>query len=337
MVNICYTGDEGYVIQIATSMISVLENNPETEIRFFILGDAYSKKTIDRFRQIQDKYGREIRIIDITPQMHLLDDTVLYQEPDIGKNGLITFMFARLFIDSALPADVNKVLYIDGDTVILGRVQELFDTILKDNYVVGAIRDIWPVTYNKAIGHELGVLYFMSGLLLIDLNAWREQRIEQQILDHVHKLSKKYFMHDQDVINVCLQGKIDTLPLKWGMIYIIRAYSPEQILWFCGKTEETFYTKKEIDKAKTNVTLIHYAGDYYGRPWVFPHACEDSRIWYKYYQLTPWKNEKLNYVKCNKQRIVYIAKRVLEKPLKNYWLKRTKGRFEKINYKAEEL
>lgn len=270
MVHICYTGDEGYTMQIATSLISVLENNPKTEITFYILGDTYSTKTKNKFEQISESYGRDIHIIDITDLMRKLEDTVFYQEPDIGKNGLITFMYARLFVDSALPEKVDKVLYMDADTIILGSITELYETELDPACTVGAIRDIWPVNHNAKIGFLKSDLYFMSGFLLIDLKKWREDKVEEMILSHMHTTKNKYFMHDEDIINICLKGKIDTLPLKWGMIYIIRTYKPDQILWFSGKTEKTFYTKEEIVDSQANVALIHYAGDYYGRPWVYP-------------------------------------------------------------------
>lgn len=329
MVHICYTGDEGYAMQIATSLVSVLENNQGTSITFYILCDNYSDMTKKRFEDIERAYKTTIQIIDITQYMVQLEDTVFYQEPDIGKNGLITFMYARLFVDSALPKDVEKVLYMDADTIVLGNIKELYETKLDSTCIVGAIRDIWPVSYNTKIGHTEQDLYFMSGLLLIDLRCWRKENIEEQILAHMHKVKTKYFMHDEDVINVCLKNRIDTLPLKWGMTYIIRAYKPEQILWFCGKTEETFYTKKEIEEAQNDIALIHYAGDYYGRPWMFPQACEDSRTWYKYFMKTPWKNK----VTFPQKTIKYQIKRVLEVPIKKLWLRRTKNRFEVISRK----
>lgn len=330
MVHICYTGDEGYAMQIATSLVSVLESNQETEMTFYILGDSYSVKTKKRFAEISELYGKDIHIIDITGLMKKLEDTVFYQEPDIGKNGLITFMYARLFVDSALPEEVDKVLYIDGDTIILGNVKELYETELDPMCVIGAIRDIWPVSHNEKIGLGKNDLYFISGLLLIDLKRWREDRVEELILSHMHETNFKYLMHDQDVINVCLKGKIDTLPLKWGMTYISRAYKPEQILWFSEKTEETFYTKEEIINSQAQIALIHYTGDYYGRPWVYPMACSDSKIWYRYFKMTPWGQEGLNTLKNFKSDIKYIIKKILEKPIKDIWLKRTHNRFLKI-------
>lgn len=330
MVNICYTGDESYAMQIATSMVSVLENNQETEITFYILGDAYSDRTKHKFKKISESYGRDIHIIDITELMKKLEDTVFFQEPDIGKNGLITFMYARLFVDSALPKNIDRVLYMDADTVILGNIKEFYETKLNPSCTIGAIRDIWPVKHNSKIGFSEKDLYFMSGLLLIDLKKWREKRVEEAVLNHMHNTNVKYFMHDQDVINICLKGKIDTLPLKWGMTYIIRTYKSEQILWFSGKTEDTFYTKDEIEESQRNVALIHYAGDYYGRPWVYPMACRDSKIWYKYYEKTPWASERLNKGRNIKSDIIYVAKKVLEKPIKDIWLQRTHKRFLKV-------
>ena len=330
MINICYTGDEGYAMQIATSITSILENNKNKDICFYILGDAYSDTTMKRFCSIEKKYKTKIEIVDITDKMRTLEKTALYNAGDVKMNGLLTFMYARLFIGSVLPTDIEKVIYIDADTVVQGDIQTVYNKKLPDVCIIGAVRDIWPMSYNKVIHHEDDDLYFISSFLLIDLTKWRKENIEKQIMKHIKSLNKKYFMHDQDIINVCLKGKIDTLPLEWGMVYIVRAYTPEQILWFSGKTEETFYTKKQISSAKKRNLLVHYAGDYYGRPWVFPNACHDSRIWYRYFKMTPWANDKLNYVKNKKQIIIFYIKKVLEKPIKNYWLKRTKRRFERI-------
>lgn len=331
VINICYTADENYAMQVAVSMVSMLENNRDKELAFYILADDYSRGVRERFTQIANDYQTYIEIIDIREKLKVFNNTKLIEEPGIVRNGLISYMFARLFMGSCLPQTIEKVVYIDCDTLYIGNIEELYETELEEGCLFAAVRDIWPSSYNKVLGLSEDELYFQSGIMLVNLKKWRENRCEDQLLEKAYKAKCYYYMHDMDLLNPCFHGQIQTLSPKYGMIYLLRRYNSEQCLWFAGKDEAHYYSIDEIDAAKEDVHVIHYAGDYYGRPWSFPKACRDNRLWLAYYKKTPWCNEPVGNKHSAKQWTIYFVKRVLEPFIGDMWLKRTKKRFETDN------
>lgn len=329
MITVCYTVDESYVMQMCVSMVSILENNRENELEFYILGDTYSDDVTERLRLVSEKYKCDIHIVDISSKMELLAKTVLGREKGIVKSGKISYMFARLFIGSSIPENIDKVIYLDCDTVYINNIRELINIKIESDNLFAAVRDLWPVSYNRVLGFEINDLYFQSGIMLINLKKWRAEKCEKKILEHINMLDKPYFMHDQDILNVCFKGKIQTLPLKFGMVYQTRNYTAGQILEGCGKDEQHYYTEAEVNEAKKHIHVIHYTGGYYGRPWVFPMGDHDSRLWYSYYKLTPWKKDSLrDYAK--KEYVKYLLKMLLAPFVKDLWRKRTAKRFQKI-------
>lgn len=263
--------------------------------------------------------------------MDVLLNTSLVKEKGIVRGRHISYMFARLFIGSSLPDYVSKVIYIDCDTLYIGNVSELYNTEIESRYIFAAVRDMWPSSYNEAIGLKSDDLYFQSGIMLVDLAKWRRLHCEKKILESAIKAKHYYFMHDQDLLNICFKGEIQTLSPKYGMIYLLRHYSPQECIWFSGKNESHYYTISEINEAKADIHVIHYAGDYFGRPWSFPKACKDNMHWLEYYLKTPWANEAIGNKHSFEEWTKYIIKKMAYPFVDSLWLKKTKRRFEDVN------
>ena len=263
--------------------------------------------------------------------MEILLRTSLAKEDYIVRNVNIYYMFDRLFIVSTLPDYVSKIIYIDCDTLYIGNIAELYDKEIELKYIFAAVRDVWPLSYNKVIGLTNNDLYFQSGIMLVDLIKWRKFNCEKKLIDLSAKTKHYYFMHDQDMLNVCFRDKIQTLSPKYGMIYLLRHYSPEECILFSNKDESHYYTVEEIKEAKADVHVVHYAGDYFGRPWSFPNACKDNKMWLEYYLKTPWSTEPIGNKHSCREWIKYIMKKMMYPFIGKVWLKKTKRRFEKLN------
>ena len=116
--------------------------------------------------------------------------------------------------------DIDKMIYLDSDTLVQKDLSELFDTDLT-GYCIGAIRDIAP-TEDKY--HSVGLyvkdfsdkylnkgVYYISGVLLLNL-----KEIEKN--EHLFFETKIPLVYpDQDLLNVAMLGKIKTLPLKYNL------------------------------------------------------------------------------------------------------------------------
>lgn len=97
-------------------------------------------------------------------------------------------------------------MYIDSDTVVLGDISELFDYDIGDNYV-GASCD--PVVSQADIfgNYAEQVLdidrnhYFNAGVLVLNINQFREQDILGQFVELLHAYTF-VVAQDQDYLNI---------------------------------------------------------------------------------------------------------------------------------------
>ncbi len=175
----------------------------------------------------------------------------------------------RIFLDKLLPEEVDKVLYLDADTLIASPIDELFKIPL-ENVAIGAAKD--QQNFITATKQRLGLpqqhTYICSGVLLMNLSYWREHNIAQQILDWAIANAHRLGCPDQDAINVVLREKMVVLTAEWGIIAKNFMY-------------DAFYQTEEAYEAYHHPRIIHYAGC---APWYHELsniAPRFQKLWYE--------------------------------------------------------
>lgn len=175
----------------------------------------------------------------------------------------------RIFLDKLLPDHVDKVLYLDADTLIASSIDELFQIPLENMAICAAKDQQNFITATKQrIGLPQQQTYVCSGVLLMNLSYWREHNIAQQILDWAIANAHRLGCPDQDAINVVLREKTVVLPAKWGIIARNFLY-------------DAFYQTEEAAEAYHHPCIIHYAGC---APWYYELskiAPRFQELWYE--------------------------------------------------------
>ncbi len=104
------------------------------------MGDNISQENKDKLKKIGDQYGRKIQVIEIPP---LTIPTAL-----ISARWPLCSFFTRLFSGEILPVNVDKILYLDCDTIVSGDISELEKVSFNGNIVMG-VKDCISRTYKK--------------------------------------------------------------------------------------------------------------------------------------------------------------------------------------------
>jgi lipopolysaccharide biosynthesis glycosyltransferase len=179
--------------------------------------------------------------------------------------------YLRLEVPFVLP-DESVALYIDADVLILADLVPLLTTDLQSNFV-GAVRDSLSPTVGQAMmadWSELGVdddrEYFNAGVMLMNLEAWREHDISKRchacLLDYPN-----YFSHpDQDAINYVLRDSWLRLDRRWN---VFPASALLRIGWLAFEDDGT--RQRELLNDEQRAMILHYAGP---KPWLrgFPDS-----------------------------------------------------------------
>lgn len=210
-INIMHAADENYATQLCVAINSIVEHNsPETHINFYIIDKNLSSKT-------------KSTISVITQELHSVEYITL--DFDLCKdfpvrNHINETSYYRIIATKTLrEKGLDRVLYLDVDILAQVDLTPLFECDL-EGAVVGGIPD--PVEENHLA--RLDVLlelaeqnkYINSGILLIDLNRWEEEQINEQIINFLDKKPHLVKFHDQDGLNAVVTGKVKLLNPRWN-------------------------------------------------------------------------------------------------------------------------
>lgn len=277
--NILYTLNDNFVPQVASSITSVCENNRAArDITFFLFAKDISKENQKKLRQLINHYHRHLKII-------ALDDLESYFPFKFDTGGWNPIVLSRLLLHKILPKKVDKILYLDGDTIILGDLTNLYNNDMNGQAVGACIESACPKFMKQSLGLK-NTNYYNAGVLLINVDKWRQEKIGEGIIQYYQSHNGKLFANDQDAINGYLKNQIYTLPPKYNYGSVLDQYSYD----FLKKLEypANYFSKSDYEKAKHHPIIIHYAGE--NRPWRKYNTHEYRAEYKKYLNLTPWRN-----------------------------------------------
>ena len=200
--NVVYASNDGYARHLGTSLYSLLDRNRDfAEISVYVLTLGLSEENQGKLREIAEHFGRRLIFLN-------LDDLLERIGYEVDTGGFDISVMLRLFMGDMLPESVERVLYLDCDTVVLQSLKHLWKEELEGK-IVGAVME--PTIY-QAVKESIDLgeddPYYNSGVLLVDLKQWREQEIQKKLLGFWKSKGGKLFASDQDVINGTLKGQI---------------------------------------------------------------------------------------------------------------------------------
>lgn len=280
--NIVYSSDENYVQHMGVSICSLLKNNIRVEeITIYILSNGIKTESKRELTDIvANQFQRKIVFIEFDQYKTRLN---LNMEWPIAISA-----YARLFVAEMLPIECERVIYIDCDTVICNSLVELWETDL-GCYSVGGVIDTVLPEFKVAVGLQEECPYINSGVLLIDIKKWRQQRVQDEFLRYISERCGKVSHHDQGTINGVLHDNIMILHPKFNAmtpLFTTRYSNLFHLYQIKGK----YYSKREIREAKSHPAIIHYVPEFVGRVWEYECRHPKKQIYKKYMNQTVWKD-----------------------------------------------
>lgn len=268
--------NDGYVPYACVTIKSIIENHKNKEVTIHLLSDFISDNMRKRLSEVVDNNYTTLLI-------HMVKDESLRGL----KNSWSIYAWYRIFLPQLLPDTIHRVLYLDADTIVTGDLNNLF-TINMENKAIAGCLD--PESFNidtfERCGYDYSKKYICSGVLLMNLDYWREHNLTNNIIQWGSLNNDRIKFPDQDTINyLCRDTKI-ILPLQYGIIG-------------CFFQQSQYYQQTFIEELRNAIKspkIVHYAGQ------------------------TPWKIEIANHL-MQKEWIKY--NKMLKHPAKRFYI--TKG------------
>lgn len=202
MIHIVCCTDENYAFNFPVIAQSVLEHHKPEELAFHLLHSELSQPTVEKIEKYVADKG-----IGLT--RYWLDESVFSALPQIGYFTIA--IYYRLMIPELLSSKIDKVLYLDMDVLVEGRLDQLWNENLVGKAAV-VVEDGEP----KHLGEHSPRRYFNSGVMLINLDYWRERNVKQQAIDFMERHRAILRFPDQDALNVVLEKDLTFFPAKWN-------------------------------------------------------------------------------------------------------------------------
>lgn len=197
----------------------------------------------------------------------------------LAVNGPVKGVTKTTYLRFLLPdllGNIQKIIYMDVDTAVLGDIAQLFDFSLNGAWI-GGVRDIAGSEDKAKRCAELGIPdidhYINAGVLLIDLEQFRKENLSDAMMNAAAE--KTYAYNDQDIINMICYGKICFLPYACNAI-VDYLNHPEMI----SEVLNIDYLKET-----ENPLILHYAGK--TKPWYDPKGRWSFYWWKTAETLTP--------------------------------------------------
>lgn len=250
-VNIVYAFDKGYARYTLTSIESALMTKRRSSKYCFYLLVPQNFKREDK--EIFNKLYSGFDDFELT----FIHCGEMFDDIKMRIEHITSPTYYRLLIPDLIP-DCDKILYIDGDTIVCDDLTELYHEDINGYMIAGvpALSYHRNIIFHKDRLNMIGeFLYVNAGVLLMNLYELRKCNWSEEALK---LMSRNFRDQDQDIINVSCSESIKIIDRKFNL----------QTKYYHWKKEQ--FDESGIDfrlelQAYDEAVIIHYADKI--KPW----------------------------------------------------------------------
>jgi len=283
--DVLYSSSDNYAFLTGISLMSLMENNKACpEINVYIMDNNITDKNKNKLSKIVEDFGRTIVYVPM-PNMEKLTGRNI----DTRRWNISTF--GRLYMASALPETVHKILNIDCDTIITDSIKPLWDTDLSGK-VFGGMCECINDRYRRNVGMKNGDPYLNGGLVFMNCDVVRKEGYERKFTEYITRYGSSLGYLDQDVLNgVVPTEKKVVLPMRYNVLSIYFYATYQQVLKI--RRSNVFYQENEFNQAIRNPGIVHFTTCFLDglRPWIDGNEHPYREVFLKYKSMSPWADE----------------------------------------------
>lgn len=261
--NIVFASDRGYLPHLSVALASLIDSNLEFHLNIYIINTDIKN---DEWLNLVglDKQNRHTFFNAQINDDELVDLVTNYHFSKAN--------YYRLFIDDIVPFD--KALYIDSDVVINGSLTGLWNTNIDDFYLAAVEEPSF--SRHDDLEMDLNAKYFNSGVMLLNLNAWRKNEVRKRVLEFVRRKPDAIQFVDQCGLNSIVNGNWLSISPKFNM--------QTAILEMEKFARKAHYDFDDIDYAVTSPIVIHFTGS--SKPWHLLNKHPFKKMYWDYLSQT---------------------------------------------------
>jgi lipopolysaccharide biosynthesis glycosyltransferase len=270
-IQVLFCCDENYFQHLAVAITSLLSNNQHHRINITVVSNHCGMEVkLKLLQSVKQYFGCTLDFLEFSMESY----------SDFYTSGHINiFSYMRIFCSDILPKEMDKVLYLDSDLVVVGDLEELWQTDLGSN-ALAAVPEPWCQVRCASLGIPSEALYFNAGVLLINLKLWRDQNVRERLVECILERGSDLIFHDQDALNIVLSRSVLYLPVKWNCFAYLH-----RLFW-----SRYWRQFQSLRRAAPHAAIIHYNSP--EKPWIFGCTVPRRALYYHYLRKTAWRDYK---------------------------------------------
>ena len=210
----------------------------------------------------------------------------------------------RLAAAQILPESISRIQYLDSDTLVRRPLDEMFQLELGEQGFAAVPEEHIGA---KRLGLPRDAMYLNSGVLAIDLDAWRRNNTSEKLLKMVTDEPTRWVYPDQDILAVHFADGWSRLPPEFNVTHRFFGDSPAlpmptedpYIIHFSGQNCKPWQTHREHpygDEFWAVAQIVHQAG------FAMPDRPKKKYKWYQRGLIAAYREDRLRRRKRRKAR-----------------------------------
>lgn len=260
VVHLALSFDQGYVTPLFVLLTSIFASNSRLKFHFHAIPTRVNEIDKQRIADYIDSKNSKVSYYKIDAD--LVDTFAL---PDYEGAHLTSAAYNRLFLPNLIPDAIATLLHIDIDTLVIGDILGIYNLDIGFKPVAAVTDAGMPIRTDLGIFTEED--YFNSGVLLMNIDQWKRQRITERAIEVIKNHPEKIRgFADQDALNIVLKDNWFKLDKRFNLMGM---YSPKEL----SEQERKVFLSDKV--------IIHFNGP---KPWHFLGDCDHGFAYlYEYY------------------------------------------------------
>ncbi len=225
-----YDRDGHYSKFVGVSIMSMFEHTKEKITVHILTDDNLTEDNRKKFETLAEKFDRKIIFYNVGKQCKDKLDDLQNKIPALKTSRMSVGAMYRLLMVDVIPENIDKIIYLDADTLVNLDINELWQIDLQDKPFAAAPEISIDSDFQKNTIYKPLILsgkvkaedYFNSGVLLMSLDCLRKPEIQAIIFEGAVYYSEhpelNYF--DQDILNYRFAGNYLKLQPKFNFLTI---------------------------------------------------------------------------------------------------------------------
>jgi lipopolysaccharide biosynthesis glycosyltransferase len=271
-VHVVVMTDDSYAPWCAVTIASCATAT-DGEVVFHVLHPAeLSSDARDRLRAVA--VDRRASIV-----LHSFDEPALAALPSKGPDWGGKMSWARVLLPELLP-DLDRVLYLDADTLVVDSVRPLWDMPMLGAPVAAVANVTEPRMrpHVRSLGLDPIGGYFNAGVLVVNLDQWRAEGAGEAVTA-VAQSRETLPWYDQDALNSVFAGRWRPLHPRWNA---------QNSLWTWSDWANEIFGDDRVSEARTAPAVLHFEGPHISKPWHYLSTHPYTARYRDVLATTPW-------------------------------------------------